>query len=583
MNVIKAFENVFVYANCDAKCDIKKEEIEKGKFEYTFFLKWNEDEAKKSDLNGVEIRYVLPLTDAAHLWTPNCRTKRIIDAEWRTKNQTMMTIGAPVACVFNEDEKNRYTFASSETKKTTNLEVGVDEHTSSIFGKLKIGLKQYTNKNEHTVKILFIDDDIMYNEALDYVRLWWEKGIKPVVPPESAKMPVYSSWYNFHQKITDDALVKECHLARDMGFEMIIVDEGWETSDASGGFYYCGDWEAASSKIKNMASFVKDVHSAGLKCLLWFSIPFVGYKSKAWEKYKDKMLYKIDRLGTGVLDPRYPDVREYLISTYENALKNYDLDGFKLDFIDRFTIIGENKITDEMDYVCVQEAADRLMTDVISRLKSIKEDVLIEFRQSYIGPEMRKYASMFRVNDCPNDFVSNRIGICDLRLISGNTLVHSDMLMWNDEEISENAAKQILNSIFGVIQLSKKLETMKENHKKMTSFWIDFAIKNKKVLLDSKFYAYEPQNLYPVIKAFDEKDEIIAVYSKNKVINPDLNKNVKIINATSDDVIYVKSDVQKDINVRVKTCEGETYFEGKISICEGVNCIKVPVSGLIEF
>ena len=583
MNVIKAFENVFVYANCDAKCDIKKEEIEKGKFEYTFFLKWNEDEAKKSDLNGVEIRYVLPLTDAAHLWTPNCRTKRIIDAEWRTKNQTMMTIGAPVACVFNEDEKNRYTFASSETKKTTNLEVGVDEHTSSIFAKLKIGLKQYTNKNEHTVKILFIDDDIMYNEALDYVRLWWEKDIKSVVPPESAKMPVYSTWYNFHQKITDDALVKECHLARDMGFEMIIVDEGWETSDAGGGFYYCGDWEAASSKIKNMASFVKDVHSAGLKCLLWFSIPFVGYKSKAWEKYKDKMLYKIDRLGTGVLDPRYPDVREYLISTYENALKNYDLDGFKLDFIDRFTIIDENKITDEMDYVCVQEAADRLMTDVISRLKSIKEDVLIEFRQSYIGPEMRKYASMFRVNDCPNDFVSNRIGICDIRLISGNTLVHSDMLMWNDEEISENAAKQILNSIFGVIQLSKKLETMKENHKKMTSFWIDFAIKNKKVLLDSKFYAYEPQNLYPVIKAFDEKDEIIAVYSKNKVINPDLNKNVKIINATSDNVIYVKSDAQKDINVCVKTCEGETYFEGKLSICEGVNCIKVPVSGLIEF
>ena len=583
MNVIKKDEKVLVYANIESTCDIEKVSLGEKITEYTFSLKWNEDEAKKSDLNGVEIRYVLPLTDAAHLWTPNCRTKRIIDAEWRTKNQTMMTIGAPVACVFNEDEKNRYTFASSETKKTTNLEVGVDEHTSSIFAKLKIGLKQYTNKNEHTVKILFIDDDIMYNEALDYVRLWWEKDIKSVVPPESAKMPVYSTWYNFHQKITDDALVKECHLARDMGFEMIIVDEGWETSDAGGGFYYCGDWEAASSKIKNMASFVKDVHSAGLKCLLWFSIPFVGYKSKAWEKYKDKMLYKIDRLGTGVLDPRYPDVREYLISTYENALKNYDLDGFKLDFIDRFTIIDENKITDEMDYVCVQEAADRLMTDVISRLKSIKEDVLIEFRQSYIGPEMRKYASMFRVNDCPNDFVSNRIGICDIRLISGNTLVHSDMLMWNDEEISENAAKQILNSIFGVIQLSKKLETMKENHKKMTSFWIDFAIKNKKVLLDSKFYAYEPQNLYPVIKAFDEKDEIIAVYSKNKVINPDLNKNVKIINATSDNVIYVKSDAQKDINVCVKTCEGETYFEGKISICEGVNCIKVPVSGLIEF
>ncbi|MBE7054289.1 MAG: alpha-galactosidase [Ruminococcaceae bacterium] len=583
MNVIKKDEKVLVYANIESTCDIEKVSLGEKITEYTFSLKWNEDEAKKSDLNGVEIRYVLPLTDAAHFWTPNCRTKRIIDAEWRTKNQTMMTIGAPVACVFNEDEKNRYTFASSETKKITSLEVGVDEHTSSIFGKLKIGLKQYTNISEHKVKILLIENDMMYYEALDYVRAWWEKDITPMAVPSIAKMPVYSSWYNFHQHITDEKIEKECTLANELGLKSIIVDDGWQTDDTNCGYAFCGDWEVTPSKIKDMKTHVENVHKAGLKYILWFSIPFVGYKSKAWERFKNKIIYKIDRLNAGVLDPRYPDVREYLINIYENALKNYNLDGFKLDFIDRFTIIDENKITDEMDYVCVQEAADRLMTDVKKRLTAIKEDVLIEFRQSYIGPDMRKYANMFRVNDCPNDFVSNRIGICDLRLISGSTAVHSDMLMWNDEETSENAAKQILNSIFGVIQLSKKLETMKENHKKMTSFWINFAIKNKKVLLDSSFVAYEPQNLYPVIKAFDEKDEIIAVYSKNKVINPDLNKNVKIINATSDDVIYVKSDAQKDINVCVKTCEGETYFEGKISICEGVNCIKVPVSGLIEF
>ena len=433
--------------------------------------------------------------------------------------------------------------------------------------------------------MLFIENEMMYNEALDYVRTWWEKvcDIVPVKANDIAKMPVYSSWYNFHQNITDDALIKECHLAKKLGLELIIVDEGWETEDASGGFKFCGDWEASPSKIKDMPSFVKNVHDAGLKCLLWYSIPFVGYKSKAWEKYKDKMLYKIDRLASGVLDPRYPDVREYLISTYENALKNYDLDGFKLDFIDRFLIVDENKITDEMDYVCVQEAADKLMTDVISRLKAIKDDVLIEFRQSYIGPEMRKYANMFRVNDCPCDFVSNRIGICDLRLISGNTAVHSDMLMWNDDETSENAAKQILNSIFGVIQLSKKLEFMRENHKKMTKFYIDFAIKNKDVLLNSSFYAYEPQNLYPVIKAFDDKTEITAVYAKDKVLNIDLTKEVKIINATSEDVIYVKSNIKKEVNASVKTCEGETYFEGKIAINEGINSIKVPVSGLIEF
>ena len=313
MNTIKTYENIFVYANLDAKCDISKEELQKGVYEYTFNLKWNEEEAKKSDLAGVEIRYVLPLTDVAHLWTPNARTKRFLDAEWRTKNQVMMTVGAPVACAFNENEKNRYTFASCETKKITSLEVGVDEHSASIFAKHKIALKQYTNKNEHTVKVLFIENEMMYNEALDYVRAWWEKvcDIVPMKVNDIAKMPVYSSWYNFHQHITDEKIEKECIRANEIGLKSIIVDDGWQTDDTNCGYAFCGDWEVTKNKIKDMKAHVDNVHKAGLKYILWFSIPFVGYKSKAWERFKDKIIYKIDRLSAGVLDPRYPDVREY--------------------------------------------------------------------------------------------------------------------------------------------------------------------------------------------------------------------------------------------------------------------------------
>lgn len=62
----------------------------------------------------------------------------------------------------------------------------------------------------------------------------------------------------------------------------------------------------------------------------------MGYYSRNWERFQDKILVKVDRNQVGVLDPRYPDVREYLIGIYENALQEFDLDGFKLDFIDRF-------------------------------------------------------------------------------------------------------------------------------------------------------------------------------------------------------------------------------------------------------
>ena len=36
------------------------------------------------------------------------------------------------------------------------------------------------------------------------------------------------------------------------------------------------------------------------------------------------------------LDPRYKKVREYLSNLYESAVKEWDLDGLKLDFIDSF-------------------------------------------------------------------------------------------------------------------------------------------------------------------------------------------------------------------------------------------------------
>src|SRR5437762_8760262 len=85
-----------------------------------------------------------------------------------------------------------------------------------------------------------------------------------------------------------------------------------------------------------MRAHVAKVHQLGMKYILWYSVPFVGKHSKAWSNFAGKTLEVIDRLGAGVLDPRFPEVREYIIATYERALRDWDLDGFKLDFVDSF-------------------------------------------------------------------------------------------------------------------------------------------------------------------------------------------------------------------------------------------------------
>ena len=44
-------------------------------------------------------------------------------------------------------------------------------------------------------------------------------------------VPMYSTWYNYHQNVDAAVLLKEVAVAKKMGFDSIIVDDGWQTLD----------------------------------------------------------------------------------------------------------------------------------------------------------------------------------------------------------------------------------------------------------------------------------------------------------------------------------------------------------------
>lgn len=188
------------------------------------------------------------------------------------------------------------------------------------------------------------------------------------------------------------------------------------------------------------------------------------------------------------LDPRFPEVRDYLIGLYEKALREWDLDGFKLDFIDTFEIRGEDPAVAEnyagRDFKSLPEAVDVLLSETMRRLRAIKPEVMIEFRQRYIGPAMRKYGNMFRAADCPNDAVTNRVRTIDVRMLAGDSAVHADMLMWNYAEPVETAALQLLNVLFSVPQVSVRLEAVPAEHRAMLRFYLGFWREYRDVLLD---------------------------------------------------------------------------------------------------
>ena len=227
------------------------------------------------------------------------------------------------------------------------------------------------------------------------------ENYKPAYVPDDAKLPMYSTWYSFHQNLEVKEVIKECRLGKEIGLEAVIVDDGWQTMDNKRGYAYTGDWRP--DRVGDMKAFVDSVHAVGMKFLLWYSLPFIGEKAKLYDQFVGKYLHHWESQGTWVLDPRYPEVREHIINTYEAALIDWGLDGFKLDFLGWFYADEKTDLTarNGRDFASVNEATDKLMTDIMERLRKLKPDIMIEFRQPYIGPLMRKYGNMFRAADCP--------------------------------------------------------------------------------------------------------------------------------------------------------------------------------------
>lgn len=124
------------------------------------------------------------------------------------------------------------------------------------------------------------------------------------IPPPCRRRPrepMYSTWYDFHQVLSDKELEEECRRGAEIGLRSIIVDDGWQTEDTGRGYGFCGDWEIAKSKFPDMKAHVARVHALGMKYLIWYTVPFIGIHAKNRARFEDKFLC-MD--GTnGVLDP----------------------------------------------------------------------------------------------------------------------------------------------------------------------------------------------------------------------------------------------------------------------------------------
>lgn len=526
----------------------------------------------------ITVEFNIPYIDAFSLWNSQCGLVRNVLPDWRPQHQisrSRLASGVPIQSVISQSGNNVFTLSVNDAKTPIEISCGTEEADKSCLCKIAFFTGSIGKINEYKSQIIIDRRKIPFYKAISDAgeRM---RGSEQFVPSH-ARMPMYSTWYNFHQNINDAELIEECKRAYELGMRTIIIDDGWQTENNGGGYAYCGDWRVCKSKIKDMHAFVAAVHDIGMKVMLWYSVPYVGKYSDAWARFRGEFLNGEEKEWS-CLDPRFPEVREYLISIYEKAAREWNLDGFKLDFIDAFALTEySDKTSGERDFESLEDVIECLLKEITSRLKKIKPDILLEFRQPYVGPVVTKYGNMIRVGDCALDAFINRVGVLDLRLTSGRAAVHSDMITWNDNDTNESVAKQLIAVLFGVPQISVRLSEITPEHYEVLKFWLSFWAENKEVLLDGELRIYNPEANYSMAEAVLNNKKICVCYSRNVV---ELSENEFVtVNGTGEGYIAVWAS--GDFEYEILDCMGRRIECASIKM-NGISVFNVPQSGVLH-
>ena len=532
------------------------------------------------DSNGAGVR---------HVWTSDYLKDfpRLWPAEWNPwRGSSQLAFETPLTVAFDGADRSHLAVACSETFNKVDFGIVVRERTGDLLCRFRLFPVKSAPRTRYSVRFRIDTRTQYFGAAVASASEWIQRAanLTPARVPDAALEPLYSTWYAYLQDVYADQLEREAKLAAELGMKTMILDDGWQKVASKSFYSATGDWNPVASRFPDMKAHVEAVHRAGLKYMIWYSVPYVGEESQAWTKFREKFLRvhgSTPGERIGVLDPRFPDVREHLVQLYERTVRDWKFDGVKLDFIDQFVFKSDAEdpvFSSGMggrDIPSLPDAVDVLMKTILARLKRINPDVLVEFRQHYCGPAILQYGNMIRAADAPVDPASNRRRICDLRLTSGQTAVHSDMLVWDRDETVEGAAQAVLSALYSVIQYSMVLADIRADHREMMRHWISFARAHRKTLLTGAFRPHHPELGYPLVEAESDDERIVTVYNLAGLVTVPGGKTTFIVNAT--DARQVPVLLGKDGTVTLFDVCGKQV--SKRSYAAGSHVLEVPVSG----
>ena len=163
---------------------------------------------------------------------------------------------------------------------------------------------------------------------------------------------VLNTWEGCVFNINRQLLLDFADEAVKLGFDMVVMDDGWfgqRTSDRAG----LGDWYENRERFpEGLGELVRSVKAKGIKFGIWIEPEMVNPDSELYRAHPDWCLHIPSRSpalsrNQLVLDMSRPEVIEYLKNSFKETFRDIPLDYFKWDMNRHLSDVGSAALPPE--------------------------------------------------------------------------------------------------------------------------------------------------------------------------------------------------------------------------------------------
>ena len=487
------------YRSSDYELKLHLEQPEKGLFHMRFELR--RSEGARFTVRSYSLRRQVPLLGIYRLWSYrggsvetmvqfDSYTRGLPSGEKFAQTAAANT-GIPLVVATDREGRNRFAMGMLDQTEVTGLRIGTFSMGKSERGEGLNFTFEFERPTGYSLECTALNDGarldlrgLNWFDTIAQYTAWVERTlpVRVLAPPAAAWEPIWNTWYPFGQAIDEKIIRDNAAFCKRTGITTVCIDAGYNNALTKGMATpadidefnaHTGDWTADPAKFPRFRAMVDDLHAQGHKVTVWVALFMVGRSTRAYAERKHMLIRNQGGKAQTHLCARHPDTAGYLAETFLKLARDYNLDGFWLDFMDGMH--GPCYADHPHDTTSPGEAYNRCLGAVRDAVLGWRSDFIIETRMKMSNINAKQFVNALETTDMPFDFDLNRCQGLYLRSWAKGSSVKIDPAQWHIQETDENVAKSCATvTLAGVPVFGVDFRLLPESHLKVIAAWMKF-------------------------------------------------------------------------------------------------------------